>query len=56
MVIVAIDEASLESIGRWPWSRIVHADLINQLKKEQARVIGMDIIFSEPELSNPERI
>lgn len=54
IVIVAIDEASLESIGRWPWSRIVHADLINKLKHEQARVIGLDIIFSEPELSNPE--
>ena len=54
IVIVAIDEASLESIGRWPWSRIVHADLINKLKREQARVIGLDIIFSEPELSNPE--
>lgn len=54
IVIVAIDEASLESIGRWPWSRIVHADLVNKLKQEQARVIGLDIIFSEPELSNSE--
>lgn len=54
VVIVAVDEASLESIGRWPWSRIVHADLLNKLKHEQARVVGLDIIFSEPELSNPE--
>jgi len=54
IVIIAIDEVSLESIGRWPWSRIVHADLVNKLKQEQARVIGLDIIFSEPELSNPE--
>jgi CHASE2 domain-containing sensor protein len=54
IVIVAIDESSLEAIGRWPWSRIVHADLVNKLKQEQARVIGLDIIFSEPELSNPE--
>ena len=54
IVIVAIDEASLKSIGRWPWSRNVHADLINKLKQQQARVIGLDIIFSEPELSNPK--
>jgi CHASE2 domain-containing sensor protein/anti-sigma regulatory factor (Ser/Thr protein kinase) len=54
IVIVAIDEVSLRSVGRWPWSRIVHADLVNKLKHEQARVIGLDIIFSEPELSNPE--
>ena len=54
IVIVAIDEASLKSIGRWPWSRNVHADLINKLKQEQARVIGLDVIFTEPELSNPK--
>ena len=54
IVIVAIDEVSLESIGRWPWSRIVHADLVNKLKREQARVIGLDVIFSEPELGNTE--
>jgi CHASE2 domain-containing sensor protein len=52
IVIVAIDEASLKNIGRWPWSRNVHADLVGKLKQEQARVIGLDIIFSEPELSN----
>ncbi|ADI29929.1 CHASE2 domain-containing protein [Methylotenera versatilis] len=52
IVIVAIDETSLKSIGRWPWSRNVHADLVNKLKLEQARVIGLDIIFSEPELTN----
>lgn len=45
IVIVAIDETSLKSIGRWPWSRNVHADLVNKLKLEQARVIGLDIIF-----------
>ena len=54
IVIVAIDEASLASIGRWPWSRSVHADLVNKLKKAQARVIGLDIIFSEPEFNHPE--
>ncbi len=54
IVIVAIDGASLESIGRWPWSRIVHADLVSKLAQEQARVIGLDIIFSEPEFGNSE--
>jgi len=52
IVIVAIDEASLTSIGRWPWSRNVHADLVNKLKQAQSRVIGLDVIFSEPELSD----
>ncbi len=54
IVIVAIDEASLASIGRWPWSRSVHADLVDKLKQAQAKVIGLDVIFSEPELNHPE--
>ncbi|MGB4812033.1 MAG: CHASE2 domain-containing protein [Methylophilaceae bacterium] len=53
IVIVAIDEKSLSRLGRWPWSRTVHADLINQLKLAQAKVIGLDLILTEPELTNP---
>ena len=54
IVIVAIDEASLNKIGRWPWSRTIHADLLNKLATEQPKVIGLDIIFAEPELNHPE--
>lgn len=50
IVIVAIDEVSLATIGRWPWSRTTHADLVTKLKKEQAKVIGLDVIFAEPDL------
>ena len=49
VIIVGIDEDSLSELGRWPWSRKVHAQLINRLKREGAAVIGLDIIFSEPE-------
>ena len=48
IVIVAIDEASLNSIGRWPWPRNIHADLINKLTEYDAKAILVDIIFSEP--------
>lgn len=53
IVIVAIDENSLSQLGRWPWSRQIHADLIQRLKQENTLAIGLDIIFSEPEQSNP---
>ena len=52
IVIVAIDENSLSQLGRWPWSRQVHADVINRLKQENTLAIGLDIIFSEPEKTN----
>ncbi len=47
IVIVAIDETSLNEIGRWPWPRDVHARLIDKLTQYQARAVVIDIIFSE---------
>lgn len=53
-VIVAVDEASLKSIGRWPWPRAVHSVLVNKLSGQKAKVIGLDIIFAEPDVLHPE--
>lgn len=54
LVIIAIDEVSLSQLGRWPWSRKTHADLIAKLNHEHPSAIGMDLIFAEPELQNPQ--
>ena len=48
VVIIGIDDKSLEKIGRWPWDRSKIAALIDLLKDKGAKVIMMDIIFSEP--------
>ena len=39
IVIVAVDKQSLDALGRWPWSREVHARLIEQLTLAGARAI-----------------
>lgn len=52
IVIVAIDENSLSQLGRWPWPRQVHAELIQRLKHEQTSAIGLDIVISEPDQTN----
>jgi adenylate cyclase len=49
VVIVAIDEKSIKEIGRWPWSRDVVARGIEKLINMGAKVIGLDIVFSERE-------
>jgi CHASE2 domain-containing sensor protein/signal transduction histidine kinase len=54
IVIIAIDDESLREMGRWPWSRSTHAKLIEKLELESPRAIGLDIIFSEPDVNNPE--
>ncbi len=52
IVIVAVDEASLNSIGSWPWPRSLHAELLKKLSAERPRVIGLDIVFSEAETTS----
>ncbi len=47
VVIVAVDDASLRDIGRWPWSRAVMAELITKLSEAKPAVIGLDIVHSE---------
>jgi adenylate cyclase len=49
IVIVKIDEESIRSIGRWPWSREHWAKLIDTLTDWGAKVIGIDAIFAEEE-------
>jgi CHASE2 domain-containing sensor protein/signal transduction histidine kinase len=49
IVIVAIDDASIEAIGRWPWPRTVHATLLQRLAEARPRAIALDLLLSEPE-------
>jgi len=49
VTIAAIDERSLSELGRWPWSRVVMANLVDRLTEAGARVIAFDVFFPEPE-------
>ena len=49
VALATIDEKSLDEIGRWPWPRAKIAALIERLSEMGARVIAMDIGFSEPD-------
>ena len=52
-VVVAIDDASLAALGRWPWPRELHARMIDRLHEAGASAIGMAVLFSEPDTRNP---
>ena len=47
VVVVAVDDASLEKLGRWPWSRALVAQLLDRLVAADAAVVGFDIVQSE---------
>jgi CHASE2 domain-containing sensor protein len=48
IAIIAIDDQSIANIGRWPWPRDVHAQLIDQLAAAKAKTIAHTVFFLEP--------
>lgn len=54
-MIVAIDEKSIAEEGQWPWPRIKVAELIDRIGEAGALVIGVDILFLEPDRQSPAR-
>ena len=48
IAIVAIDDASLARLGRWPWPRSTHAKIIENISALQPLAIGYDVNFPEP--------
>ena len=53
IVIIAIDNPSLQELGRWPWPRTRHADLLNVLAEAKPKAIAYDVLFVEPD-ADPE--
>lgn len=49
IAIVAIDDSSIAKLGRWPWPRSIIADGISAAAGAGAKVIGLNILFTEPE-------
>ena len=48
ILLVTIDDPSLQSIGVWPWPRDTHAALLTKLQAAKPRAILLDILLSEP--------
>lgn len=47
VVIVAVDEKSVNELGRWPWTRVKTAGIFKNLKS--AKAVAVDIVYSEAE-------
>src|SRR3546814_15672619 len=55
ILLVEIDNESLQRIGRWPWSRETHAALNNQIAKAKPKAIAYDVLFAEPGAEDEDR-
>ena len=56
VVIVDIDERSLNTIGQWPWSRIMLATLLSKISSASPSAIAVDIIFPEKDRTSPNEL
>ncbi len=55
VVLVAIDEKSLQEVGQWPWSRDKQARLVTAIAADGAKVIGLDITQAEEDITQDLR-
>lgn len=47
IVIVAIDDASIGALGRWPWPRALHAEAVRRIASTRPAALAYDILFTE---------
>jgi serine phosphatase RsbU (regulator of sigma subunit)/CHASE2 domain-containing sensor protein len=47
LLLVKIDEGSLEEFGRWPWSREIHGDFCKLLAANDPAVVAFDVLFND---------
>lgn len=59
VAVILIDEASLKTVdgivGRWPWPRSLHADILDFIAAGNPRAVAFDILFSEHESSTANK-
>ncbi len=48
VVIITIDDESINRIGQWPWPRKVFADAFLKINNQAPLALGLDVIFAEP--------
>ncbi|MFI4918541.1 MAG: CHASE2 domain-containing protein [Legionellales bacterium] len=56
VVIIDIDDKSIDTEGRWPWPRDKFVLLLEQLKKAGVIVAALDIVMSQAEINSAQRL
>lgn len=51
IIVVGIDDESIQEIGTWPWKRSVHGETLNIISSGNPAAIGVDILFVEESYS-----
>ncbi len=47
VVILAVDDESLDMVGRWPWPRDIIAEVVEDLASNGAKAVFVDVLYTE---------
>src|SRR4030066_1147432 len=50
IAVITIDDQSIANLGRWPWPREIHANMVDILAAGHPKVIGYTVFFFEPQV------
>ncbi len=53
VILLGFDEDSIAAIGKWPWKRDVHAQMLENLEKFSPRTVMFDVVFVKSETTPP---
>ena len=53
VILLGFDEDSIAAIGKWPWKRDVHAQMLENLEKFSPRTVLFDVVFVKNETVPP---
>nr|WP_241092823.1 CHASE2 domain-containing protein [Xanthomonas bonasiae] len=54
VVLVLVDDRSLQALGQWPWPRSTHARLLDRLSEAGVKRVALDLVLSEPDQADPD--
>lgn len=56
IALLTVDEKSLNTLGRWPWSREIMAQAIDRAFSYGAKVLAFDMVFPEPQINPVQKV
>ncbi len=56
VVVVDIDQHTLDRLGDWPWPRETIARLVEAAASAKPKALGIDVLFASPEIRSPTAV
>ncbi|HEY0257136.1 MAG TPA: CHASE2 domain-containing protein, partial [Candidatus Methylacidiphilales bacterium] len=53
LVLVAINQRSVDDLGRWPFPRSIHGQFLQVLAPEKPKTVAWDVFFTEKTAGSP---